>query len=395
MKILKFAILTLGLISSLQVISDEFSYRYPLKGISSQVPPAPPGASDIDCGSNHCYAIVNNELWVVGNNLYGQLGLGDTTARVAWTATGITDVKSVSAGHYLGYIVVGPDNKVYSAGNGRSGQLGRSSNYRNWDFAGISGVSDIEASGYFGYAVKDSTVYGVGYNYYGQLGPLVDVESKTYTWVDTGLDNPSDLDVGNDFGVALVGNDVYVIGSNNDGQLGVSNLCYGSRDCYSSEWVKSSVGSAIDVEAGTYNTYARMAADNDIYSVGMNLNNSLGRDDVCRSCKTNTWGSSGLKTASKISSRGHHIYALVGDQIWALGRDQKGQIPNSGEAQDWVNTLFTGAEDVFAGGSHGIIKTTDGKLFGAGANYYGIEGYTSGEVNQNWVEIIEPFRKDN
>ncbi|WP_415912520.1 hypothetical protein [Neptuniibacter sp. QD37_11] len=53
---------------------------------------APPtGLAGISCGGNHCYGLKGGAIWSVGHNANGQLGLGDTDTRTAFTEVTIDD----------------------------------------------------------------------------------------------------------------------------------------------------------------------------------------------------------------------------------------------------------------------------------------------------------------
>jgi alpha-tubulin suppressor-like RCC1 family protein len=76
-----------ALLLSGAALADSYQVVVPMKDLSvaDMVASAPKGASTIDCGYLHCYALVDRSIWSVGNNNNGQLGLGDTTRRMTWT----------------------------------------------------------------------------------------------------------------------------------------------------------------------------------------------------------------------------------------------------------------------------------------------------------------------
>jgi alpha-tubulin suppressor-like RCC1 family protein len=55
--------------------------------------------SKIECGANHCYALVNGDVWSVGRNDHGQLGReGGTTI---WKPTNLSNVSDLVAVVYI------------------------------------------------------------------------------------------------------------------------------------------------------------------------------------------------------------------------------------------------------------------------------------------------------
>lgn len=87
---------------------------------------------DIDASGGYyssAYAISNTgTLFSTGYNNYGQLGLGDTTNRSSFTATSMTNVESMCASVYSSYgsiIVKTTDGRLHGAGYNGTGGLGR------------------------------------------------------------------------------------------------------------------------------------------------------------------------------------------------------------------------------------------------------------------------------
>ncbi|WP_332869317.1 hypothetical protein [Clostridioides difficile] len=85
------------------------------------------GIKDIACGLQSTYLLYNDgTLYVAGNNLYGQLGLGTNGASAnvnTFTKVDVDNVKAVFSYNKSAFIIKN-DNKCYSTGFNNQGQLG-------------------------------------------------------------------------------------------------------------------------------------------------------------------------------------------------------------------------------------------------------------------------------
>ncbi len=128
-------------------------------------------------------------------------------------------------------------------------------------------LSNIFCGSYHCYALKDGTVWSVGFNSYGQLG-LGDTTNRT-TWTNTGFTADSVLAYGN-YSYALKGGTVWSVGSNDRGQLGLGDTTDRRN------WTNTEV-EADSVAAGTYHGYALKGGT--VWSVGYNGGGQLGLGD--------------------------------------------------------------------------------------------------------------------
>nr|UWI51411.1 hypothetical protein NZ312_06830 [Clostridioides difficile] len=85
------------------------------------------GVKDIACGVQSTYLLYNDgTLYVAGNNLYGQLGLGTNGASAnvnTFTKVDVDNIKAVFSYNKSAFIIKN-DNKCYSTGFNNQGQLG-------------------------------------------------------------------------------------------------------------------------------------------------------------------------------------------------------------------------------------------------------------------------------
>ena len=91
-----------------------------------------PEITRIECGENHSMCIdIDNNLWVFGCNIYGQLGLGDIEDRykpiLHPTLTNIIDISSRGYSTFAKTL----DNEIYAFGDNKYSQLGIKTIYKD------------------------------------------------------------------------------------------------------------------------------------------------------------------------------------------------------------------------------------------------------------------------
>ena len=188
-------------------------------------------------GGYHTLAIGNDgNLYSWGYNIYGELGLGNTTnqstpQKVAFP-TGVTGWRVVAAGAFHS-LAIGNDGNVYECGYGIS--IG-GSNQTTFQKVGLpSGVlswTSIAAGSFNCFAIgSDGNLYGWGYNGYGQLGIGNTTNQSTPQKVafPTGVTGWTSVVAGGGgltTHTLVIGNDgnLYAWGSNNYGQLGIGDI---------------------------------------------------------------------------------------------------------------------------------------------------------------------------
>ena len=152
------------------------------------------------CGWYHTFILKNDgTLWGCGCNDEGQLGLGDKTNRTTFTkiTTNADNIKLVYCGGYH-TLILKNDGTLWSCGNNISGQLGLGNTTDRNTFAQITTNANDIKQVYCGYAhtfilKNDGTLWGCGRNNYGQLG-LGDTNYRTtFTKITTNTDNIKSL----------------------------------------------------------------------------------------------------------------------------------------------------------------------------------------------------------
>ncbi|MBM25464.1 MAG: hypothetical protein CL760_07255 [Chloroflexi bacterium] len=90
--------------------------------------------SKTSCGKSHCYGIKDGNLYVVGYNDLGQLGLGDKKDRFKWTKIDMPEtVIEIAAYSNYGFFI-NSNGIAYSTGANEGGKIGQSErkNYNIW-----------------------------------------------------------------------------------------------------------------------------------------------------------------------------------------------------------------------------------------------------------------------
>ncbi|MGQ4834712.1 MAG: RCC1 domain-containing protein [Candidatus Asgardarchaeia archaeon] len=142
------------------------------------------------CGGYHTAAIKSDgTLWTTGYNGHGQLGLGDIDNRNEFTQVSSDEWKIIACGRYH-TMAIKTDKTLWAAGYNYYGQLGLGDTNHREEFTQV-GTDDtwkiIACGRYHTMAIKtDKTLWAAGYNYYGQLGLLYPSNRIEFTQVGSG-----------------------------------------------------------------------------------------------------------------------------------------------------------------------------------------------------------------
>lgn len=216
--------------------SNDYNYRWPIQ----IAPTSPIGSNGSLNGKNiklitssgyqsdgYTFAIAtDSSVHATGYNIYGQLGLGDTTNRYQFNSVGMTaDSITVGGQGFCAYILSG--GQVWAAGLNTFGNLGdgtttnRNSFVRVVSGAGapIGGVSRVISGGnssnyntvYF--LTSNKQLFACGYNAQGQLGTGDTINKSYATQVASGVDEIKTSAYGaNTYVAILTGGSIYFTG---------------------------------------------------------------------------------------------------------------------------------------------------------------------------------------
>ena len=183
------------------------------------------------CGGYHTFISKNDgTLWGCGANGYGQLGLGDNAKRNTFTqiTTNVDNIKSVSCGYYY-TIILRNDGTLWGCGWNKYSELGLGDTSNRSTFTKITTNTDNIKSVYCSsnhtiILKNDGTLWGCGYNEYGQLG-LGDTNNRnTFTIIGINTNNIKLIYCSNYYTLILKNDGtLWGCGQNNYYQLGLGD----------------------------------------------------------------------------------------------------------------------------------------------------------------------------
>ncbi|MBK7148651.1 MAG: hypothetical protein IPH78_07435 [Bacteroidetes bacterium] len=339
-------------------------------------------ATKVACGDNHTLLLLSNgTMRACGYNGYGQLGDGSNTNRTTpVVCTGVTDGAYIASMYYTSGVLqsTNPDVVCMSGFNGY-GQLGNSTYTDKNTFTctdispdpvalTISPIRLTNGYQHTQFVRSDGTLWGWGYNGYGQLGN--GTTTTTNIAVQSGnASNWASVSAGYYHTVAIkTDGTLWAWGYNVYGQLGdgtTTNRTTPVQIGSATNWAK--------VECGIFHT-AALTTTGELYIWGYNGYGQLG-DGTTTNRLTPTLIFSFSKWKD-ISAGSYHTLGVKGDNsLWAWGYNPYGQL-GDGTTTDKVSpVLVTGITgpylSISAGFNHSAAVLSDGTVRTCGYNGYG------------------------
>ncbi len=219
-------------------------------------------------GGKHAGGItVDGNLWLWGNNSYGQLGNSsvDNQSSPVQTVAGTDLWISLSCG-YATTAAIKTDNSLWLWGRNTTGNLGNNTATSvSSPIQTISGGTDWQSVS-VGYnhvaAIKtNNTLWLWGLNTSGQLGTNSVISTSSPVQTSLGGSNWVQVSAGQDFTLALKQTgQIYVFGLNSSGQLGSGNYVSTSVPTQitptANAWFTLKAGSSSSIAIGDYNAPA-------------------------------------------------------------------------------------------------------------------------------------------
>jgi alpha-tubulin suppressor-like RCC1 family protein len=331
--------------------------------------------------------IVKNDgtLWVTGENIFGQLGLGDMINRDTFeqvTSMG-TDNSSVAA-NYRNSFVIKANGDLWGAGINASGELGLGdTNMRKtWTNTGLTNVKQVVNGQSHSLALKnDGTVWVTGDNTNKQLGSSAAFGTGVSSWTQltstlvSGFPNNGITYIAAGLGSSyLVQSDarVWTTGLNTGGQLGRGNTTAAT------DWVKNTTLANVS-KVFSYNATAFIINTSGVlYGTGAGSNYQLGNGSTNT---VNTWTSltvTGSGTVVSVACGYNFTIVLKSTGlIYVTGVGSVGQLGNGiyNSPQTWtLSSSVSGISNIATGAYHTMIRDSGGLIKISGASDYGQTG---------------------
>ena len=296
---------------------------------------------EIYCGFNHTFILENDgTLWSTGYNNCGQLGLGDTTDRNTFTqiTTNADDIKEIYCG--LDHtIILKNDGTLWGCGNNQFGQLGLGDTTNRSTFTQITTNTDNIKEIYCGFyhtliLKNDNTLWGCGYNYYSNLGLGDTTNRNTFTQITTNTDDIKEVYYGGHHTFILKNdNTLWGCGYNYYGQLGLGDNT--NRTTFTQ--VTTNADNIKEIYCGGYNTFV-LKNDGTLWGCGRNELGQLGLGNTAHRY-TFTQITTNADDIKKIYRGGDHTFILKNDNtLWGCGYNKIGQL---GLGDNTNRTTFT------------------------------------------------------
>jgi alpha-tubulin suppressor-like RCC1 family protein len=340
----------------------------------------------VTCGANHTMICMTDySIYGTGYNNSGQLGLGFSTDKTYFTSIPNINGKTPLA-IYCSYnvtILLMNDGTLYGSGYDAYGQLGFGSKpisqYTFIQLTTPTGKTPTAVSCGINHTIllmTDGTIYGSGYNYYGQLGIATNTDSTVFTQM-TPVENktPIAISCGGDFTIVLMSDGtIYGTGVNGSGQLGDGTTT--NRNTLTK--MTSIINKTPIAIACGYTYTIVLMSDGTIYGTGMNTSGQLGNGTTTNSYTLTLMNNNSGYIPKSISCGNYHtIVMMTNGSIYGTGMNTSGQLGNgtttNASSLTQMNISIIGKTPiaVTCGYSHTLVIMSDNTIYGTGSNSNG------------------------
>lgn len=301
----------------------------------------------------------NGQLWGVGNNEYGQLGIETGRNRNTYLKIG-SGVLSAAAGRYHS-LYVDKSGDLWAFGSNSFGSLGDGTNIDQYDPVYImSDVSSVSCGVHHAMILKhDGTLLGMGFNEYGQLGDGSTNFQSTPVTIESDVKM---ISAGEVHSLFIKNNGtLWGMGWNYFGQLGIEGI----------DFVSSPIHIASDVQnvkaGGRHSLF--LADDDSLWGMGSNSIGQLG-NPITEDIKKPTKIAESVRSIS--AGTNHSLFIGASGKLWGMGQNFSGEIIDSGESRIFEPTLVSDhVKKAYAGNRYSLFIDRDNSLFGMGSNFHG------------------------
>ncbi len=285
-------------------------------GLFSPRLPAPlaPDLADVAASADHALLLrTDGTLWAVGNNIYGQLGTGDTLRRSTpvQIASGVASI-AVGFGHSL---FLKTDGTLWATGLNSSGQLGLgNTTSRSTPAQMTSGVASIAAGSHHSLFRKtDDSLWAMGANSSGRLGDGTTTARSTPILVSAAT---LACAAGSSHTVFLtLDGTLRATGLNSSGQLGLGDT--------TSRSTPVTVATGVTALAAGDSHTVFIQSDGSLRGMGLNTSGQLGLGDFANRT-TPALLASGI--AAVTAAGQHSLWIDASGSLWSTGQNTRGQL---------------------------------------------------------------------
>lgn len=343
----------------------------------------------INCGISHSIIQSKGNIFVTGDNTYGEHGNESLEIQVSHNFAMVKQLKNitrVSCGNRH-TICIDESGSVWGFGQNSHGQLGMESCRSIATPTQISVPNaKLVACGLEHSHIVDNKgqLWSFGSNYYGQLGIDINTDLSRPTMVRK-LSNIKQVFSGG-FHVFCIdsSNTIYRFGKNDLGQLGFG---VGSRKRVTNPIKWDNLPNIKSFACGMEHTLA-LDYDGNVYSFGKNINCEIGFEDLENQFSPKKL--TVLPKIQKISCGYYHSMCLdVDSNVWVFGSNMQGQLGLDKDIKCSSPIILKNIPKISVlsqGGIHSILKN-DCEFFLCGNNYHGQLGIPDTK-NRYTIEIV-------
>ena len=332
------------------------------------------------------YLLSDGSLWGLGQNLQGQLGLGNgSTYSVSSPQEIISNgVTAVVAGDYY-TLFIKSDGNLWGMGGNPSGQLGQSYNSSQYYVPQQivpGGVTAVAARGAHTLFIKsDGSLWGMGDDVAGDLGDGTNVSHAVPEQIVGGGVVAVAAGSSHSLFVKSDGS-LWGMGNNNTGELGIGAT--------NQSWVPVMiVASNVTSVAAGYEFSQFIKINGSLWGMGWDLVGQLGDGGNSTNAVYFPEQIVGAEVSFLAAGDYHALYLTQQGNLWAMGSDQQGQLGDGNAGFTIFNRFLpemitNGVRTIFAGGSSSLYINNSGGLWGMGNNSAGQLGPQLGQ------KVIDP-----
>ena len=234
---------------------------------------------------------------------------------------------------------------------------------------------------------NDGTLWGCGYNGYGQLG-LGDTNNKTtFTEITTNTDDIKSVYCGENHNFILKNDDtLWSCGYNYCGQLGLGDTV----NRYTFTKINTNVGNIKSVYCGKDHTFI-LKNDGTLWGCG---DNSYGRLGLGDTTNRNTFiqVTANADDIKEVYCGAFYTLILKNDgTLWGTGYNDHGEIglgdTNNRTTFTQITTNTDDIKQVYCGASHNFILKNDGTLWSCGYNNFGGLGLGNNTTRTTFTQV--------